>query len=198
MIPISMRALLATVSLLVITDTAKAQNYPDTKGLFFGAAANATSIKFDETTFSDDERENGYGINFGIGYNFTRNLGVSFGLTGASINDSQTEDFGVAHVDLGARLSFPGRSALVPYVELAIAGVSAEYVSEGREVELSGRGLSGGLGLNYFFTRRMALDLNFRYTAGELHDGEIDDREIDTTDVGFNTTRINLGIAFYL
>jgi len=198
MIRISMRALLATMSLSVFAATADAQRYPDTKGFFFGAAANATSIKFDETAFSDDRRENGYGLNLGLGYNFTRNLGLTFSITGASINDSGTDDFDVAHADLGARVSFPGRSALVPYIELSLAALAAEYVAEGTDVELEGGGLSGGVGLNYFFSRRLALDLNFHYTAGELSDGEIDGRDIDTNDVSFNTTRLNLGIAFYL
>ena len=178
--------------------TAQAQVIPDTRGIHLGAAVNATSIKLDETAFSDDERENGYGASLYAGYNFTKNLGLLLSLTGANINDSQTENFSVAHIDLMGRASFPGRSALVPYLELGIAGVGAQYDAEGDEVELSGSGLGLGAGVNFFFTRKVALDLGFRYTMGEFGTAKIDDREVDSGDgVGFNTTRINLGIAFY-
>lgn len=182
----------------LITRPADAQRVPDVRGFHLGAAVNATSIKLDETPFSDDERENGYGLHLGLGYNFTTNFGLTFSITGASINDSQTEDYDVAHVDIAGRVSFPGRSALVPYIELGLAGVAAEYSVQGAKVELEGAGVSAGAGLHYFFSRRAAFDVNFRITGGEFDDGEIGDREIDTGDgVGFNTTRLNIGIAFY-
>jgi len=175
-----------------------AQRVPDTRGLHLGAAVNATSIKLDETAFSDDERENGYGGDVYIGYNFTRNLGLTFGITAANINDSQTNDFSVAHADLAGRFSFPGRSAFVPYLELSLSGVSAQYRVAGEDVELRGGGIGMGGGFNYFFGRRAAFDAAFRYTGGEFDDGEIDDRDIDVGEgVGFNTTRLKLGFAFY-
>ena len=193
-----MRVPLAVALLSASAMSVQGQVIPDTRGLHLGAAVNATSIKLDETAFSDDERENGYGANLYLGYNFTRNLGLLVSLTAANINDSDTEDFSVAHVDLAGRVSFPGRSALVPYLELSVAGVGAEYLASGGEVELEGGGVGFGGGLNYFFTRRAALDLGFRYTVGEFGTAKIADREVDSGDgVGFNTTRLNLGLAFY-
>src|SRR5687768_1167810 len=121
-----------------------AQRVPDTRGLHLGAGLNATSIKLDETAFSDDERENGYGADLYIGYNFTRNLGLTFGITAANINDSQTNDFSVTHADIAGRFSFAGSSAFVPYLELSLAGVGAQYEVAGEEVELKGAGI--GLG----------------------------------------------------
>ena len=42
------------------------------------------------------------------------------------------------------------------------------------------------------------MDLGFRFTAGEFGNAKINDRDVETGDgVGFNTTRINLGLAFY-
>ena len=190
-------SVVAALSLSSATSAA-AQRAPDTRGLHLGAAANATSVKLDETSFSDDERENGYGIDLYIGYNFTRNLGLTFGLTAANINDSGTTDFSIGHADIAGRLSFPGRSPFVPYLELSLAGVNAQYEAADEEVELQGAGFGLGGGFNYFFSPRAALDASFRYTIGEFDDGEIDDRDIDTGDgVGFNTTRLKLGIAFY-
>src|SRR5688500_9444669 len=191
--------LVAALVSVTFAAAANAQRVPDVRGLHLGAAVNATSIKLDETEFSDDERENGYGANLYIGYNFTRNIGLLASLTASNINDSDTEDFSVAHVDLAGRVSFPGRSALVPYLELSLTGVGAEYTASGGEVELvEGGGVGLGGGLNYFFTRRVALDLGFRYTVGEFGEAKINDREVDSGDgVGFNTTRLNLGLAFY-
>ena len=189
------------VTLFILTAGATslhAQRMPDVRGLHLGAAINATSIKLDETAFSDDERENGYGADLYAGYNFTRNLGVTLGITGANINDSGTNDFSVAHIDLGGRLSFPGSSPFVPYLELSLAGVGASYKAAGEEVELKGTGIGLGGGFNYFVSRKLAFDASFRYTMGEFDDGEIDDRDIDTGDgVGFNTTRLKIGLAFY-
>lgn len=187
---------LATLLAVTLAGSAGAQR-PDTRGIHLGVAGNATSIKIDETEFSDDERENGYGGSIYAGYNFTKNLGLLFALTASNINDSQTEDFGVVHADLLGRASFPGSSALVPYLEAGISGVYAKYdVLE--EVELDGTGLTLGAGLNYFLGRYVAVDLGFRFTTGEFGTAKISDREVESGDgVGFNTTRINLGLAFY-
>jgi opacity protein-like surface antigen len=195
----TVRPLLAVaLASMTFAGAANAQGIPDIRGFHLGAAVNATSIKLDETAFSDDQRENGYGANIYAGYNFTKNLGLLLSLTAANINDSDTEDFSVAHIDLAGRASFPGRSALVPYLEVGVAAVGAEYTVQGEEVELEGTGISLGGGLNYFFTRRVALDLGFRFTAGEFGTAKIANREVETGDgVGFNTTRLNLGLAFY-
>ena len=195
----AIRPVVATLFLTVCyAGTVHAQRIPDTRGLHLGAAVNATSIKLDETAFSDDERENGYGADLYIGYNFTRNLGLTFGITAANINDSDTNDFSVAHADIAGRFSFPGRSAFVPYLELSLAGVATKYRVAGEEVELRGGGVGFGGGFNYFFGTRTAFDAAFRFTTGEFDDGEIDDRDIDVGEgVGFNTTRLKLGIAFY-
>ncbi len=179
--------------------SADAQRMPDVTGLHLGAAINATSIKLDETQFSSNERENGYGANIYAGYNFTRNIGLLLSLTGSNINDDETTDFGVVHADLIGRASFPGQSPLVPYLELGVAGVAAAYTPDNEdEVELSGVGLTLGAGLNYFFTPRLALDLGVRVTPGEFGTAKIAGREVDAGGgVGFNTTRVNVGLAFY-
>jgi opacity protein-like surface antigen len=189
---------LALLLAVTVAGSADAQRAPDTRGIHLGVAANATSIKLDETEFSDDERENGYGASIYAGYNFTKNLGLLFALTAANIDDSQTEDFGVVHADLLGRASFPGSSALVPYLEAGIAGVYTKYDVVGDEVELDGTGLTLGAGLNYFLGQYVAVDLGFRFSAGEFGTAKINDRDVETGDgVGFNTTRINLGLAFY-
>ena len=199
MLHTTLRPLLAAAFVSVtFAEAANAQLVPDVRGFHLGAAINATSIKLDETTFSDDQRENGFGANLYAGYNFTQNFGLLLSLTGSNINDSDTEDFSVEHIDLLGRASFPSRSALVPYLEIGVSAVGAQYEVQGQEVELGGVGLSLGGGLNYFFTRRAALDLGFRFGTGEFDAARIENKKVDIGDgLGFNTTRLNLGFAFY-
>ncbi len=197
---IPLRASIASILLsAVIAVPASAQRVADVRGLHLGAALNATSIKLDETAFSDDDRDSGFGVNVTAGYNFTKNLGLLLSVTAAKLSTDDTEDYTVAHLDLLGRVSFPGRSAMVPYLELGVAGLGVDYRPDGEdEVELEGTGFTVGGGLNYFFTRRAALDLGLRYTMGEFGSAKIRDREVDTGDgLGFNTTRLNIGIAFY-
>lgn len=183
----------------VIAGPASAQRIADVRGFHVGAALNSTSIKLDETGFSDDDRDSGLGANVYAGYNFTRNLGLLFSVTAAKLSTDDTENYTVAHADLLGRVSFPGRSSLVPYLELGVAGLGVEYTPDGEdEVELEGTGVTFGGGANYFFSRRAALDLGFRYTTGEFGSAKIRDREIETGEgVGFNTTRLSIGLAFY-
>lgn len=194
-IRISLAALLVVAS----ATSAGAQATPDVRGLHLGAAFSATSIKLDETEFSDDDSDGGIGLNLYAGYNFTRNLGLLLAVSGATVDADDADDYGVAHIDLLGRASFPGRSSFVPYVELGISGVGASYEPElADKVELRGGGVTIGAGFNYFFTRRAAFDLGLRFTGGEFDNAEIADREIDVGDgVGFRTTRLNIGFAFY-
>ena len=192
-------ALIAAMILSVASaGVANAQRAADVTGFHFGGGLNATSIKLDETGFTDDERENGLGLNGYIGYNFSKNFGLTLGVTGASIDDDQTEDFSVAHVDLAGRVSFPGRSAFVPYLELSLAAMGAEFDTNGQEVKLEGGGIGAGFGFNYFFSRRAAFDASFRYTAWDFGDIEINGVNAgDVDEVNVNTTRLNIGFAFY-
>lgn len=192
-------AILVSVLVVASASSAEAQRTADVRGLHLGAAFSATSIKLDETEFSDDDRDGGIGLNLQAGYNFTRNLGVLLSIAGATVDADDADSYGVAHIDLLGRASFPGRSALVPYVELGISGIGASYEPElADKVELTGGGVTIGGGINYFFSRRAAFDLGLRFTGGEIDNAEIAGREIDVPDdLGFRTTRLNIGIAFY-
>ena len=85
MMTVMMRACVATVFLSAVAAGSAQSQVPDVRGFHLGAAGNATSIAMDETTFSDDERENGYGAGLYVGYNFSRMLGITFGIAAASI-----------------------------------------------------------------------------------------------------------------
>lgn len=189
----------ATVMLSVVSaGLANAQRVADVRGFHFGGGLNWTTIKIDETGFTDDEREKGIGINLYAGYNFNKNFGLTLSVTPATMEDGGTNDYEVGHIDLAGRVSFPGRSAFVPYLELGLAAMGAEFDTNNQETKLEGGGVSLGGGFNYFFSRRLAFDGSFRYTIGEFTDIEINGVNAgDVDELGVNTTRLNIGLAFY-
>ncbi len=196
------RVVLAVLALGLTAVPAAAQNDGRTSGLHVGVAINGTSIEIDDADFGSEERESGGGLSLLLGYNFTRNIGVFLGGTAAEI-DAEGQNFTLAHGDIGVRFRFPGSSAFVPYFDVAFTGLNVSEIAgvEGDgldDAELEGEGFTGGLGFNYFFSRRVAFDMNLRFTAGEFDTVKFDGGSISTDDgVKVNTGRINIGIAWY-
>ena len=191
-------AIVATIAATAIASPASAQRVVDTKGFYVGGGLNASSIKIDDSDIGDSDRESGGGFYFHAGWNFTPRLGAFIGGAAANISADDGNDFLLGHADLGGRLSFPGASSFLPYIEVAITAVSAEDEFEDQDVELSGTGATGAAGFNYFLSQKVALDLNVRYTVGEFNTVKIGDISISNDDgIGMNTARINLGLAYY-
>jgi opacity protein-like surface antigen len=176
-----------------------AQARSTTAGFHLGAALNGSSINFD---LEDEETdtEKGFGISLTAGYNFTPQFGVLINLTGANV-EADGGSFGLGHGDLAGRFSFANpASALVPYLELGVSSIALveEDAESGEDVQISGTGFTGAAGLNYFFSPKLALDANLRFTAGELDTIKIGG-ESQTTDEGVDATtaRINIGISWF-
>lgn len=168
-----------------------------TKGFNLGLALNGSAIKLDDEDVGDSETENGGGIALHAGYNFTPNLGAFIGLTGASIQPNDGGSYGLGHGDLGVRLLL-GTSSFVPYVEAAFTGLNAQGDIDGDDVEFSGTGFTGALGLNYFLSQKLALDVAFKYTKGEFNTIKIGGQSVSDDDgLGVSTGRFNIGIAWY-
>ena len=54
------------------------------------------------------------------------------------------------------------------------------------------------MGFNYFFSPKLAFDLNFRYTKGEFNTIKVGGQSFSDDDgVGVNTGRFNIGLAVY-
>lgn len=186
---------------------AAAQTGPNTKGVHLGAAFSGSSLEFDDKEVPDAERENGVGLMGYVGYNFMPSLGIFLSGTAASVSInkavgdfgvSTVDDFTLGHGDLGARLSFPGNTAFVPYIEAAYSVLQGEGDAGVQHVVFTGNGFTGAAGLNYFFSPKLALDLNFRFTKGEFDEIEVSgDSESIPDGLGLNSGRLNIGIAFY-
>ena len=192
MFAVSLFALAATAA------DASAQARSTTKGFHLGAALNGSSVTV-EVDDVDDEVETGPGLSLTAGYNFTRQLGLLLHVSGASIDSEGGGSYALGHADLAGRLSFPNPSgALVPYLELGFTGISLADEVDGDDVTVSGQGFTGAVGLNYFFNPKLALDLNLRFTGGELDTVEMDGNSV-TSDEGLDTStaRVNIGVSWF-
>ena len=168
------------------------------QGFHVGFALNGSSIQMNDADYGDSTWDNGGGVNLNVGYNFTPNLGINLTVAGASIT-SYGDSYGLGQADLAGRYSFSQATrALVPYVEAGFTGVSMSTNFDGYTMELQGAGLTGAVGLNYFFTPRVALDTNFRYTKGEFNTVKVGSQSVSDDDgVGINTGRFNVGVAYF-
>ena len=178
-----------------------AQARSTTQGFHVGAGLNGSSVKLDfedEETGLAAERENGAGITLAVGYNFTPRFGLLINLSGANI-DSEGGSYGLGHGDLAGRFSFANpASALVPYLELGVSSIALVDEADGEDIQISGTGFTGAAGLNYFFSPKLALDANLRFSTGELDTLRINGESV-TTDEGVDVTtaRINVGVSWF-
>lgn len=161
-----------------------------------GSFATVDGASFGDHTFTDRGREGGGGMHLTLGYNFTPAIGVLVHAGGVGLNDDERV---LGGVDLALRYSLTGPSvAVIPYLEMAIGGYALEDELAGVGSELNGGTLSVAAGLNYFLTRRFALNADVRYSIGAFTTARIDDRSItDDAGMGFSTSRMNVGFNWF-
>jgi opacity protein-like surface antigen len=179
-----------------------AQARSTTRGFHLGAGLNGSSIKADvedEETGLEADRESGAGISLTAGYNFTPQFGLLITFSGASIDSDEGGSYGLGHGDLAGRFSFANpASPLVPYLELGVTSVALVEEVEDEDVQISGTGITGAVGINYFFSPKLALDANLRFTSGELDTLKIGGESVTTEDgIDVTTGRINIGISWF-
>jgi opacity protein-like surface antigen len=177
--------------------SASGSDRSSTQGFVIGLGLNGSSIEIDDADLGGDAQSGG-GLNFVIGYNFTPNLGLFLNTSGANIDDDD-DGYTLGQADLAVRYSFASpERAFAPYLEAGFTGIVARDDVDGADVVLSGHGFTGAIGLNYFFSRTVALDTNFRYTGGKFTTVEIDGEDFsDGSSVDVNTGRFNIGISFF-
>ena len=190
----------AATALLGAASGVSAQERSSTRGVLLGAHLSATALQLDEDGAGDAERGGGLGIT--LGYGFTDRFSLLLRLAGANISYAGDADgsYGLGDVDLGGRYSFGSTAAaLRPYAELGVSATAVTDTFEGEDVTFSGGGVFVGGGLEYFFTRKVALDAGLvlgkgKFTTVDVSGTTSDDFE----DLDFTTTRINLGVSFRL
>ena len=164
---------------------------------FTGSFATVDGATFEEHTFDSHGREGGGGMFLTLGYAFTPAIGVLLHGGAVALNEEKERTLG--GVELALRYSFAssGRS-LVPYMEMGLGGFALEDSSENGSSELAGGSLSVAGGFNYFVTRRVALNADFRYYMGMFPTVSVDSRTItDDARMGFSSSRVNVGINLF-
>ncbi|HWK89477.1 MAG TPA: outer membrane beta-barrel protein, partial [Longimicrobium sp.] len=137
---------------------------------------NGSSITL---TGDDNETEAGGGVGLMLGYGFNENITLFFNFDFAQAEYANEDDdiagdgnFDLAHGDLGLRVNFGSTASRVrPFVIAAFSGIVEADEGEdelGNEVEaqITGGGLTVGGGVQYFFSRRFALDAGLSVTSG--------------------------------
>jgi hypothetical protein len=166
-------------------------------GLVVGASLARSSVSVDDTRFGRNARESGPGMHFTLCYHFTPVVGLLLHGGGVVLNESEERVFG--HAELALRLALPRPGwALLPYVEIAVGGSALSDESEGESLELSGTGVTGTVGINYFVSRRCAVNADFRYNKSELTMMKVGrGPSSDIAGIPVDASRINIGFNWY-
>jgi opacity protein-like surface antigen len=177
---------LALVSAALAAGPAGAQlHWPEarsgTRGLTVGLDLNGSAI---ETNGSTAGTPRGAGFGLSLGYGVSERV---------SLFARADYAYQIAHVDVGARYSFGGTSSrLRPYVEGALTRTGTSAFVAPLEEGLSrshGYGLTGGAGVEYFVSSRVALDLGVSHSRGRLTAGTFKGDD-------FASTRLNVGFKW--
>jgi hypothetical protein len=168
-------------------------------------AALGTSVGDD---FSSIDTHSGLGAGVEVGYRVTPRLlayaGVDIAKQG--INEFGLDgDFGLTHIEAGARLSFPiTGSRLMPYVGGWVGRRSLTTTVDDFEAEtssdLSLSGFGGGAsgGVQFFVSPSLALDGGVSLGIGKMGNVKVDGHKEDWgTPNNTTTTRIRFGANWY-
>ena len=154
------------VPALLVAGTARGQDAvasPDvskTHGFTVGVHLNGSGL---EVQGGDAEGGSGGGLR--LGYGVSNHVTIFLDGDAAAME----RDYTLVHVGLGVRGSFRSTAhKLRPFVEGAFVGVAAGDTYAGSDVVLSGGGLHVGGGLEYFFSRAVALDLGLSVGPGSF------------------------------
>ena len=190
------RPLLLALALLAAAPLAAQSFGPsNTEGLFLHLALDAQGVELDD----DDggaEAEGG-GLALRAGYGFSPLFTLYGGLSGARLDGDRTGEYDFGAAEVGARLSFNRGSALRPYLDLALRGVTAE--ADDVDFELRGGALALGGGITYFLSPTVALDAALRLGGGRFDEVQVGRVTIDVDGdaLEFGEGRLSVGITAY-
>jgi opacity protein-like surface antigen len=160
---------------------------------------------------ADEDPESGGGLGLALGYGFNDRIILFFNVDAATVEydeevsgSAEDDTYDALTGDLGVRVNFGNEGMkLRPYINAAFTGVAIMEKGEalpGDEVEttLSGGGITIGGGLQYFFSRTLALDVGLQATQGAFTTFTVDndDEELETG-IAFGTSRLQLGVTWH-
>jgi hypothetical protein len=168
-------------------------------------AALGTSVGDD---FGSIDTHAGLGAGVELGYRITPRLlaYAGFDIAKQGINEVGLDgDFGLTHLEAGARLSFPiRRSKMLPYVGAWVGrrslSTTVDNFDNGTSSDLSMSGMAFGatVGTQVFVAPKLALDGGLSLGFGKMGNVKVDGQKQDWgTPNNTTTTRIMLGANWY-
>ena len=206
------RILLAVVATVAFAVSAHAQQsqhpvMPSSRWVLNGhsTAALGTSVGDD---FGSLDTQGGLGAGVEVGYRVTPRLLAYAGLDIAKqgIDEAGLDgDFGLTHIEAGARLSFPiTGSKLMPYVGGWVGRRSLTTTMDDFEtgtssdLSLSGLGAGASGGVQFFVSPSLALDGGVSLGIGKMGNVKVDGHKEDWgTPNNTTTTRLRFGANWY-
>jgi hypothetical protein len=158
--------------------------------------------------FNEVKTSSGLGAGFEVGYRVTPRLLAYAGLEIAkqAVDDVDLEgDFGLTHLEAGARLSFPiERSKFMPYVGAWVGRrsltTSLDDFETGTSSDLSLSGMAVGAsgGVQMFVSPKLALDGGLSIGVGKMGNINLDGVHQPTQNLdNTTTTRLRFGANWY-
>lgn len=206
------RILLAVVATVAFAVSAHAQQsqhpvMPSSRWVLNGhsTAALGTSVGDD---FGSLDTQGGLGAGVEVGYRVTPRLLAYAGLDIAKqgVDEAGLDgDFGLTHIEAGARLSFPiTGSKLMPYVGGWVGRRSLTTTLDDFEtgtssdLSLSGLGAGASGGVQFFVSPSLALDGGVSLGIGKMGNVKVDGHKEDWgTPNNTTTTRLRFGANWY-
>jgi len=202
-------AIVATVAFAVSAHAQQSQHpvMPSSRWVLNGhsTAALGTSVG-DE--FGSIDTQGGLGAGVEVGYRVTPRLLAYAGLDIAKqgVDEAGLDgDFGLTHIEAGARLSFPiTGSKLMPYVGGWVGRRSLTTTMDDFEtgassdLSLSGLGAGASGGVQFFVSPSLALDGGVSLGIGKMGNVKVDGHKEDWgTPDNTTTTRLRFGANWY-
>jgi opacity protein-like surface antigen len=184
-------ALASSLSTAAAAQSTAPEARSKTSGLHLGLYLNGSAMRVEDT----DETESGRGLGFHAGYGITPNASLFMRVDAASMEDA---GYALAHADLGLRLSLGGSgSALRPFVQGAYSGRAV--ASENSDVQLRGGAFTGGAGLEYFVSRKVAIEGGLSISLGKFSEARNGGDWQELGDGGIKATsgRFDLGVSWH-
>ena len=206
------RILLAVVATVAFAVSAHAQQsqhpvMPSSRWVLNGhsTAALGTSVGDD---FGSIDTHGGLGAGVEVGYRVTPRLLAYAGVDIAKQGISEVGldgDFGLTHIEAGARLSFPiTGSKLMPYVggwvgrRSLTTTVDDFETGTSSDLSLSGLGAGASGGVQFFVSPSLALDGGVSLGIGKMGNVKVDGHKEDWgTPNNTTTTRLRFGANWY-
>ena len=188
---------------LLLTAAPAAAQLSTTRGLTLGLHLSGASL-----VVEGEDRNEGGGLGLRVGYGSSRSVTLFLQLDGAQVevpsSDALQGEWSMGHVELGARFHFASTlRRWVPYLQAALAGrvvgVDDAVLNEEPvdDVSFNGGGFSVGGGLSFYLREALALDLHLMWTGGEFTEIEVGNQSVSGLDIDAQSTRLNLGLAWW-